>query len=378
MGAAGSLFEQASQSAERKGALSLALSSGECAARCLALQGRLHAARQKSEQVIALGQLGQTRHPLIVGALLTLGEIAYQQNDLARVEPLLQQAIALAETLGTLVRGQQCWAYQQLARLRRAQGDPAGAAQAIEQADAVARAVENGFYLRALAARRRSIQCEALTLQERVYMPTLFYALDESQALTAACEHVAQGRPQEALPILDQLLDSAQQGERGLAVIELHVWRALAYQALGQDEPALSALEEALALAAPQHCQRPFLDVGPAVGSLLRKAAQRGIGGSLARSLLERSPAETPGASIEQVRPASSTPRDLFLLEPLSARELDVLRLIAEGLSNKEIAERLYIGVGTVKWYATTIYSKLDVGSRTQAVARAQALGLIP
>ena len=221
---AGSLFEQASQAAERKGALSLALSSGECAARCLALQCRLDAARLKSEQVIALGQLGRTRHPLIVGALLTLAEVAYQQDELDRVEPLLREAIELAEPLGALVRAQQCWAYQQLARLRRAQGDPAGAAQAIEQADAVARAVANGFYLRALASRRASVQCEALTLQERVYLPTLFYALDESDALTTACLQIAQKRPQEALPILKRLLDAAQQDGRGLAVIELHLW----------------------------------------------------------------------------------------------------------------------------------------------------------
>jgi ATP/maltotriose-dependent transcriptional regulator MalT len=66
------------------------------------------------------------------------------------------------------------------------------------------------------------------------------------------------------------------------------------------------------------------------------------------------------------------------LIEPLSGRELDVLRLIAGGLSNKEIADQLFIGVGTVKWYATTIYSKLGVSSRTQAVARAQELGLLP
>jgi LuxR family maltose regulon positive regulatory protein len=379
IGTAGSLFEQASQIAERKGAFSLALSSGECAARCLALQGRLDAARQKSEQVVALGQLGQTRHPLIIGALLTLGEVAYQQNDLDRVEPLLGQAIDLAQPMGALVRAQQCWAYQQLARLHRARGDPDGAARAVDQAVAVAREVNNPFYLRALAARHDPDQGEAMVLHERVYMPTLFYALAEFEALALACQRIAQRRPQEALPILDRLLDAAQRDGRGLAAIELHLWRALALRALEQEDAALEALERAMALAAPQRCLRPFLDAGPAVGSLLRQAARRDIGERFAHALCDAFAAERsvrqhlPGETRMQPSSAGAS----ALIEPLSARELQVLRLIAGGLSNKEIADQLFIGVGTVKWYATTIYSKLGVSSRTQAVARAQEWGLL-
>ena len=114
------------------------------------------------------------------------------------------------------------------------------------------------------------------------------------------------------------------------------------------------------------------------MGSLLRKAAHRGSGESFALALLERFTSKVPSIPLQgQAHASPSTSHDIFLLEPVSARELDVLRLLADGLSNKEIADQLFIGVGTVKWYATTIYSKLNVGSRTQAVARAQELGLL-
>jgi LuxR family maltose regulon positive regulatory protein len=384
VGTAVTLFEQASQIAERKGALSLALSSGECAARCLFLQGRLEAARQKSEQVIALGQLGQTRHPLIAGALLTLGEVAYQRNDLDRVEPLIEQAIDLAQALGALVRAQQCWAYQQLARLYRARGDLEGAERAIGHADAVAREVNNAFYLLASTMRQerhssRQGQNKAILLHDRVYMPTLFYAPVEFKALTLACRLIAQHHAQEALPILDRLLDAAQHDDRGLAAIELQLWRAQAFQSLEREDAALEALSQAMALAAPQRCLRPFLDVGTSVSSLLRQAAHRDIGGSFAHMLCDVFAAKMPAKqhSLGDTRMQSSATRAVALIEPLSARELEVLSLIADGLSNKEIADQLFIGVGTVKWYATNIYGKLGVSSRTQATARAQELGLL-
>jgi LuxR family maltose regulon positive regulatory protein len=382
VGTAEPLFERASQIAARKGALSLAISSGECAARCLALRGRLEAARQKSEQVIALGQLGQMHHPMIVGALLTLGEVAYQQNDLDRVEPLVQQAIGLTQQTGTLIRAQQCWAYQQLARLYRARGDLEGATRAWEQADVVAHEVDSTFYLRVSAARQEhqgTIQnpSQAMVLHEPVYMPSLFYALVEFENLVRAFQLIARRRAEDALPILECLLVDTRRDGRGLNAITLRVWRALALQSLGRSEAAVDALAQAVTQAAPERCVRPFLDVGPAVGSLLQKLAQK-AGGGFARVVCDAFAAETPGRRLpDQAGERPSTARTPDLIEPLSDHELEVLRLIAEGLSNKEIAERLFIGVGTVKWYATTIYGKLDVSSRTQAVARARELDLL-
>jgi LuxR family maltose regulon positive regulatory protein len=381
--AAGTLFEEGSRIAERRGALTLALSSGECAARCLLQQGRLAAAGQRADQIVALGQVGTTAHPLIVGALLTQAAIAYLQNDLERVEPLLWQAIDLVQPMGTLVRAQQCWAYLQLARLREARGDPEGATEAAEQADRVAFEVDNDFYLRASAARRARRGTTPLSgattvLRERVYMPVSFHALTEFEELVPACRAIIGGAAQDTLPVLDRLLEAAQRDGRGLAAIELQVWRALAFQALGQGDAALEALAQAMALAAPPHCVRPFLDVGPGIGELLRLATAQGAGGGFARALLDAHAAEAQGQAPQAAaRPSSAAARPSPLIEPLSERELEVLRLIAEGLSNQEIADQLVIGVGTVKWYATTIYAKLSVGSRTQAAARAKQLGLL-
>ena len=303
-------FQQAGHLAQRSGALTLALSSYECAARCLALQGQFDAARQAAEQILALGQLGRNHHPLIIGALLTLAEAAYQHNELDAVEPLIRRAIALSEPMGALVRAHQCWAYQQLARLHHARHDLAAAAQASQQADEVAHAVNNPFFLLASAARQRArdaVLGEALPMRppERIFMPVLFFALDEYAALAEAWQLISRQRAGEALPVLDALLEAAARDGRLLIVIELHLWRAVALQALHRERAALEALGEAMALAAPEKCLRPFLDLGPVIGGLLRLAAHEGVGGDFARAL-----------AAALVVPSPEQPRDRAPLPP--------------------------------------------------------------
>jgi LuxR family maltose regulon positive regulatory protein len=128
---------------------------------------------------------------------------------------------------------------------------------------------------------------------------------------------------------------------------------------------------------------RIFVGCGPQLADLLREAVARGIEAAYAGRLLAAFEAEAPGP--EDVgaggHPGTSergphTPGTL--VEPLSDRELEVLRLVAEGLSNREIAQALYISLRTVKWHTGNIYGKLGVKSRTQAVARARTLGVLP
>ncbi len=375
-------FEQTYVLAAEGGALSLAFSAGECAARCLLMQGRLDAAVQRSERVLAAGKVGKADHPLMTGALLVLSEVAYLRNALDQIEPLLERALYLARQIGPLLRGQQCWAYQQLARLRLAQGDAASALQATEQADAIAREIDNTFYVR-VAAARQTVQPlsdkrePVLRLRERVYLPTTFYALAEFAALSQAYHLICDRQAAKALPILARLAEAAQQDGRDRDGIELRIWQALTFQELGQEEAALQAVEAALALAAPERCLRPFLDVGTAMSGLLRRAAALGIGGDVTLTLCEALATPAPTLPATEARPPVKSGRAALLLDPLSDREVEVLRLIADGLSNKDIASRLFLTVGTVKWYATAIYSKLGVSSRTQAVASAQELGLL-
>jgi LuxR family maltose regulon positive regulatory protein len=142
---------------------------------------------------------------------------------------------------------------------------------------------------------------------------------------------------------------------------------ALAFQAQGDVDRALSALERALSLAEPEGYVRTFIDEGEPMARLLRRALSQGIAPNYVARLLA-----ALGEEAELASPAMES-----LIEPLTERELDVLRLIVAGLSNPEIAEELVIAVSTVKSHINHIYSKLGVTSRTQAVARARELRLL-
>jgi LuxR family maltose regulon positive regulatory protein len=126
-------------------------------------------------------------------------------------------------------------------------------------------------------------------------------------------------------------------------------------------------LDRALSLAQPEGYVRTFLEEREPMARLLRHAGSQGIAPSYVSHLLSAFP-ETPGAT-----PPSAQP----LIEPLSERELQVLRLLSAGKSNQEIADRLVLATGTVKRHLYNIYGKLNVSSRTQCAARARELGLL-
>jgi LuxR family maltose regulon positive regulatory protein len=155
--------------------------------------------------------------------------------------------------------------------------------------------------------------------------------------------------------------------------IQALVLKAVALQGMGKPEEALVALGEALARAEPEGYVRTFLDAGEPVARLLRRAAARGVGGADAGKLLALF---GPDGANAVATPASRDPAP-DLIEPLSARELEVLHLVAEGLANREIAERLVVSLPTVKKHVENIHGKLGVRSRTQAVARARSLNLL-
>jgi len=167
------------------------------------------------------------------------------------------------------------------------------------------------------------------------------------------------------------LLESVKQRGYQRRIIELLALKALALQQTGEIEPALLTLENAFSLAEPEGYQRTFVDEGEPMARLLYQVVAHKIYPVYAGRLLQAISEE------DQRIKSPEKPKTKGLIEPLSDRELEILELIAQGLSNDEIAGRLYISLSTVKGHTTNIFSKLGVKNRTQAVTWARSLGLI-
>jgi LuxR family maltose regulon positive regulatory protein len=187
---------------------------------------------------------------------------------------------------------------------------------------------------------------------------------DEFQYFVLARILLAQGRLEEAQQLLATMERSASQGRRGRKLLTVHLLLAAMHQAAGDTQEAIGRIEKAVALAAPEDYVRAFLNEGPAILELLPEV--RHLAPDFVSRVLEAAPAHGP-----------DFPHSQALVEPLSERELEILRLIATGRSNPEIAEALYLSLNTVKWHAKNLYGKLNVSSRIEAVARAQQLKLL-
>jgi LuxR family maltose regulon positive regulatory protein len=198
--------------------------------------------------------------------------------------------------------------------------------------------------------------------------------LREMEYMVLARILIAQDRLDEAAGLLRRLLETAETGGHTFRAIEILMLQALASYAGGDTARAMTTLERALTLAEPGGFIRTFVDEGPPMARLLYEAATRGIASEYARRLLAAFPVAEP----EQTDlPKTQAPKS-ELVEPLSEREFEVLQLVAEGLTNREIASRLFLSLNTVKAHTRNIYGKLNVHSRTQAIARSQELGLLP
>jgi LuxR family maltose regulon positive regulatory protein len=177
---------------------------------------------------------------------------------------------------------------------------------------------------------------------------------------------------QDAVELLERLLSAVEEGGRMGSAIEILALLALAREARGESSAALDYLARALTLAEPEGYFRTFVDEGRPMASLLAEAARHGIAPVYAGRLLA---ALGPAEDVQEQR--SPLSGEQLLIEPLSQRELEVLRLVAQGLSNREIGERLFLALDTIKGHNRRIFGKLGVQRRTEAVARARELGLL-
>jgi LuxR family maltose regulon positive regulatory protein len=254
-----------------------------------------------------------------------------------------------------------------LARLKLAQGDVDGAAAMLAEASQFARQQNFVHQLPEVAAAQVRILLRQGDLTAAAHLAET-HKLPISQARV----HLARRDPSAALAVLEpwrRQMEAREWEDEWLKVIVL---QAIALQAQGEKDQAVQQLGDTLALAEPGGFIRLFLDEGAPMARLLSAATDHGRMPDYIRKLLAGFEAETQEREDTAYRPPS-----LPLIEPLSRRELEVLRLIAQGLSNQEISERLVLALDTVKGHNRSIFDKLQVQRRTEAVARARALGLL-
>jgi LuxR family maltose regulon positive regulatory protein len=355
------------------------------------LQGQLRRARAFYDQALEVGADGQGRaRPIACLALMGLGQLLREWNDLGAATRHFEEGIELSRKWGEVgaVQG-----YVGLALVSQARGDAEGARRAIQKARQLAAefdATEKDILLVTMCqvrlwvaqgdvgavlrwAEERGVSRGELEKEAASASLPLYRAL-EYVALARLL--VAQGRFEEVPELLESLLQVAEAaGWMGL-VIEALALRALALRGRGKTPQALTALQRALSLAEPEGYVRIFVDEGQPMAELLSALSR------------QRSPADSLQIYVSKLLSAfelessklqlgGSPVRPSALIEPLSERELEVLRLVAAGLSNREVAERLVVAVSTVKTHVNNIYRKLDVSTRTQAVARARELNLL-
>ncbi len=378
-------FEEAARIGQKAGNLMVTAIALRRLAQLRVMQGRLSEAKAFCEQALELSVDGRGRRLPIAGlVLIVLGELLREWNDLEAAARHLIEGIELVKQWGEIGAFD---GYVALAHVRQAQGDVDGAREAIHRAQQLAiqfdaSEVDDVFVALHQArlwvaqgnleaairwAEGRQVDRDVDSEEESSHHYPLVRALEH---LTLARVYIAWGRPEEALEMLESLLQTAEAAGWMGYVIEILALQALALQGQGDILPAVTALERALSLAEPEGYVRVFVDEGPSMAPLLYEAAARGIAPQYTGRLLAALPAAEPASKFQKL--------PVEMVEPLSERELEVLQLIAEGLSNQEVAQRLFITLGTVKWHTSNIYGKLGVKNRTQAVAQARALGILP
>jgi ATP/maltotriose-dependent transcriptional regulator MalT len=176
----------------------------------------------------------------------------------------------------------------------------------------------------------------------------------------------------EAIKLLDRLLDAAENKNRTGSIIEILIVKALAHQAEGNNDLALKSLERVLALTEPEGYVRIFIDEGRPMSWLLNEASKKGIQPEYVGKLLDAFKAKK-----RSIKAKPNPEKKQILSGEISQRELEVLKLIADGFSNQQISDKLFLALSTVKGHNLKIFTKLQVTRRTEAVARARELGLI-
>lgn len=344
------------------------------------IQAQLH--RAEHVALAALREWGAHPPPFVGSLHVILALIYHIQNDLPRAEHAAQTAIQHFEPAGLHrnLRG----AITSLALIRHAQGQPAAAQALLDQAESLTNLAADPWQKLELANMRAQLALYAgqaspaeawLADNERVFQtvdPLTNFALYEAWQINRAHLALLRHQPAAALEILHALRPLTEAAGRHSFGLENQALTVVAHHQQGEAPAALAALRRTLALAVPEGYVRLFADKGDlmhmplqALYPHLTEASERAF---VAEVLTLLGPAQ----------PSAQPPATPALAEPLSARELEVLALLAAGLSNKDVAARLVVSPHTAKKHTLNLFGKLGVNSRTQALARARELKLLP
>jgi LuxR family maltose regulon positive regulatory protein len=352
------------------------------------LQGHLHQADQTYRQALEQARERGGDLPALGPAYIGMGNLEYEWNNLEVATSLLQEGIALCERSGNERAILQ--AQITLAFIKQAQGDIGGASAIMQQVVQIAERQNLSEYTNAHVEASRA-WLSLLQGDERAILRWLQRCglslgqevshVREREYLTLVRVLISQHKLDEAKQWLAKLVELAEAQGRTGSMIELLMLQALALHASGQLNQAIEQLARALSLAEGEGYIRLFVNEGMSLARLLAQMRTRrgtdqhgAIGYREKLVALLGSPHGEDVPHTAEIAPGFRTER---LGEPLSERELEVLRLIAAGCSNQEIADRLVLALSTVKWYINAIYSKLQVESRTKAIARARQLHLV-
>ncbi len=366
-------------SLHKAGNLSDALGCAITVADIQLVQGRLHEAMRTYER--ALQRALEQGTPALRGTAdmyVGMSGIHRERNDLQTATEHLRRSKELGEHIG-LPQNQYRWCVA-MARIREAQGDLDRALDLLHEAE---RLYVGDFSpnVRPLAASVARVWVAQGKIGEALdWVRERGLSVSDEPSYLREFEHITLVRVllaqftsnrrdrsiHEAMELLERLLHAAEEGGRTGSIIEILVLQALANLLRGDIPAALGPLHQALTLAEPEGYIRMFVDEGPPMALLLEASAKHGIAPKYVRHLLRAFGSVEDRTLVKQ-----------GLIEPLSERELDVLRLLATGLNGPEIARELVVSLNTMRTHTKSIYSKLGVNDRQAAVRRAKELELL-
>jgi LuxR family maltose regulon positive regulatory protein len=340
----------------------------------LVIQGHLHQAADTYIQCLqmAVRPDGQ-RSPLAAGLLVGMSRVSYEWNRLDDVDQYIHQYIDLCRQWRDI--GGQAYAHALQARLEQTRGYPEEAGEAMQEAERLIGEYPDSSYLpiqvKSILAlvwlAQGDLERPSQHIQKRgIKINNEIQAQRELEYDLLLRVLLARGDYDAAVNLSDRLLQIAETTGQVGFTIETLVLQALALQGKKENEQALVVLEKALTLAQPEGYVQSFLEKGEAMTRLLCQAQSRQVGSGYAAELLSQ---------IDKI-PNMTQPSMQLLIEPLTTREVEVLKLIETGCSNQDIAGQLFISMPTVKRHISNIYAKLGVKSRTQAVAIGKELKL--